>query len=1737
MTADRRPDQVRLLGAEGALELIEFLTGTAKSARITRNAGPGRPALTVRLERVADAPGPADAPAAHIDAAPGPVAANAAGPPNVLDRHLLSYEPEAPAETGAGVPFAPPRTLVVVAGDIELDAGRLAAADTAVLRAHGDGWLLSENGGTTGIAHEETALAAALTALDPAHVRVIVRLDPVDDWTTVRDDTIMTGHEAAFLAARSTQPATCQMLILGGADATGRPHPYAGLFTGLGKALTAEPYFAAVDTLVLLTDEREAGPGIALLEHESGVARTLPVTVRANGIRRVERTRPAPLPTPAPLLELPADAVIVGAGASRGIGMAMMLALAERYRPILHIVGSTDLSRFDDAALAEDDAAHGERRRTLLREAVGRPGGVAAANAELTRLGHARTIRATLRELERHAGAGRVHYHPCDVTDAAAVTHLAAEVHRLSGPRIDLLFHLAGVNRTADLENKRLSDFRAVRDLKVRSYRNLKAAFAAHPPRRWINTSSIAAVLGVRGEADYAAGNAFLLSSGGFEAARGGAETTFAWGLWGDAGRSTEAAYARVLDANADMAPMPAVEGIAHLLGELGAPEPGVCPVFLGATERAAIERDRPGVLALWKTVANEPQQPAPGPRFFVDAVAERAPDRLVIHRDLDLGRDGYLEDHLIQGHPTMPGLILTEMAAEAATELVPGRVPVAFEDLAFDRFVRVYRTSARPERKKLVAELVTHEPGSEGRSVVDVAILSDVIAPDGTVLATDKPHARMRVILRESAPACPRPDPALLPSPTDGVELANPYQVDSPFARLGGVFAAFSHITVGSAGNLAALRLNRERLGRWFTEALVPAVLCDAVAQGAVAASGDDWSAIVVPRSVGRIDVYGGLNDFAVSAGDLTLHTRPPRRGAKLYTNDWAAVTTTDGRLVLRMTDLAGDVIGYVHRGTGEFRSAAEHERTRPPTVPVPVPPAAPTTPRAEDEPAVRPNLLAYDGIDFARPVDRYVTEPIPRPLIRAHHDQLFGRTVLLLGLPNEHTRQVATGLRDCGITVHTATGHDDLAAVAAGADSWDGIIDLGMMGAARYTLGDDGWREAYARTVAAIKLVYAAWQAESAVARHFYLAVGHQDGLFGRSEHSAEQPLSGAWTGVAKTLPIELPTVAVKAVDLDRSDATTTVEIVCAETGDWHDLEVGYRDGIRHVLTLRAAPLRLPEDHAGAIGPEDCVLISGGGRGVGFELAKALARTGARVVVTGRAPCPGTALADDDTHARHRRDVLREAATRSGDPDRIRAAVQELEAGDRLRELQRNLEAARADGLVIDYEVCDIVDRTSVDALFDRLASPPTILVHNAGVYRGVRTPAQTDADLAITMDTKVIGFEHLLAATLLRTTPRMVCAVSSVSGRLGGMIGHFPYAAANNALTQLACWAERRYGIPVRSICWPTWERVGNIVNYEGAAQYCSTVLPEEAVAHWQAELSAPHDPGVSARTAGEATYLGRLGVVWRPGSVRTIVLPGEHPDAVRTTTSRRLLGDVGSFLEHRLFTTRHRLAPGSEPHLIAGGALPLGMLLEYALAAGDWVRPENRARQHLLEIADLRVDLPAVRIPHDDELEVEITARGTWTDGHWAVRVTLAGIGEMTLRYTANPVPPGYEPTVTDGTAIPRHHDGDLWCTPGPPRASLPHPALAAILADALTAADTATDSAAGQRLSVDRLVVLPGCLAADTVHRTAGGYRADADGVPVMTVERLRLAAIDAEPTPATMPANGFHDLALVDAAR
>jgi hypothetical protein len=106
--------------------------------------------------------------------------------------------------------------------------------------------------------------------------------------------------------------------------------------------------------------------------------------------------------------------------------------------------------------------------------------------------------------------------------------------------RVDVLVHGAGLARSAVLARKKLTDFRTVRDVKVRGYAHLRAALADHQPRLWCSISSVSAFTGLRGEFDYGAGNEFLLLAAAHARGIGGRdEVALASGLWVESGMAS----------------------------------------------------------------------------------------------------------------------------------------------------------------------------------------------------------------------------------------------------------------------------------------------------------------------------------------------------------------------------------------------------------------------------------------------------------------------------------------------------------------------------------------------------------------------------------------------------------------------------------------------------------------------------------------------------------------------------------------------------------------------------------------------------------------------------------------------------------------------------------------------------------------------------------------------------------------------------------------------------------------------------------------------------------------------------------------------------------------------------------------------------------------------------------------------------------------------------------------------
>ncbi|MEV4196181.1 SDR family oxidoreductase, partial [Streptomyces toxytricini] len=186
---------------------------------------------------------------------------------------------------------------------------------------------------------------------------------------------------------------------------------------------------------------------------------------------------------------------------------------------------------------------------------------------------------------------GRARYRSVDCRDAAAVLQAVKEVHAEHG-RIDGVVHAAGVVEDRLIADKSPESFRRVHGVKTQSAAALLAAVEELPegerPRFAVLFGSIAAVLGNRGQADYAAANDALEAYGAAWAARTGRRAlTVHWGPWapspvhgGMVGPELARHYARqgvrLIDPE---------EGALALLRELAWGDPAERAVVLTASE------------------------------------------------------------------------------------------------------------------------------------------------------------------------------------------------------------------------------------------------------------------------------------------------------------------------------------------------------------------------------------------------------------------------------------------------------------------------------------------------------------------------------------------------------------------------------------------------------------------------------------------------------------------------------------------------------------------------------------------------------------------------------------------------------------------------------------------------------------------------------------------------------------------------------------------------------------------------------------------------------------------------------------------------------------------------------------------------------------------------------------------------------------------------------------------------
>ena len=784
------------LGAEAGFALMGALDDvTAHHADVMVRCTGGRNAPDAWLSVAPSSAGPAAAEAPVVKAAglepprsfyrlPAHLfdpAFYAAGQPTRVHRHISRFVPESgtPAEDGSGTPitFWP-------SGDGKL-ADTVLLTDTVAVahRAAANGataiavLAVGAAGATAAGVHAVTgpvdagairaALGDMITARGAVHIRTVLNASPAGVGT----DEQARLHEALFLSAQlladrlELAGSSCVTVALGGYATADVPAPIVGLFRGLTKVLHLE--FPASSTFLLVTDADVLDAGIAQAEQEGPRRRSLPAVYYRDGTRLVERIQVAPgTLRAADDPRIGPDSVVVAVGGGRGITAELLVQLARHAGPRIIVLGSNPLDSHPAGYLGMSGERFAAARAGYIRDWLrDNSGSVKDASASFSRIADARLTLANLGRIRAFCGDDRVSYVCCNATDRSQVDAAIASI-LAEGP-VDLLINAAGLNRSAPVRTKSHAEFRLVRDLKLVTYRNLRAAFASAPPKLWVNFGSLVGVTGIFGEADYASANDYLAAAR-FTPTRSRPARRLR--LRGHSGARPASARRRTSRKAACSAACRAPRGVHHFLRELAMADPVPLSAHLGAAENDAVERLLPGFLALGEGAAtvrapvpmHPSGQPATrvrrAPGFFIDREVSRDPASIVFERTFDLSHDGYLDHHRVAGVPTLPGLFATELAFEAAARLAPDLAVCGFEEIEFLHFLKLH-PGRSPVPHRITAKVLRRCPDS-GRVEVGVRVAGDVVTPNGTVLVRDRTHFRATVLMAPSLPAAPLWDP-----------------------------------------------------------------------------------------------------------------------------------------------------------------------------------------------------------------------------------------------------------------------------------------------------------------------------------------------------------------------------------------------------------------------------------------------------------------------------------------------------------------------------------------------------------------------------------------------------------------------------------------------------------------------------------------------------------------------------------------------------------------------------------------------------------------------------------------------------------------------------------------------------------------------------------------------------------------------------------------------------------------
>ncbi|SLM28414.1 putative (Acyl-carrier-protein) S-malonyltransferase [Desulfamplus magnetovallimortis] len=326
--------------------------------------------------------------------------------------------------------------------------------------------------------------------------------------------------------------------------------------------------------------------------------------------------------------------------------------------------------------------------------------------------------------------------------------------------------------------------------------------------------------------------------------------------------------------------------------------------------------------------------------------------------------------------------------------------------------------------------------------------------------------------------------------------------------------------------------------------------------------------------------------------------------------------------------------------------------------------------------------------------------------------------------------------------------------------------------------------------------------------------------------------EPCFAGISGMMKSLAKEMPDTRVKMVDISTSleqnsekqtDSARIKEAISklfldeisshdprVETG--YKIAADFKDIKKYVMRLEE---QLCKTGTPLVNSADCLLVTGGARGITFEILKSLvSQYKTDLVIMGRSDIDD--IVPEFLDESYNESAIMAALKQRGKGDSGQAPLKPLElkkAASKIisiRDSRKNIEILKSQGINVTYLAADVADR---DAVEDALKSIDHIdgVIHAAGLEESMPFEKKSFDSFLRVFNTKVSGCANVISA-LKGKGVRFHVGFSSVTAKFGNE-GQTDYTAANDMMAKILMKEEANSPqIFCKIMDWTAWSGAG-------------------------------------------------------------------------------------------------------------------------------------------------------------------------------------------------------------------------------------------------------------------------------------------------------------------------------------